>query len=83
MGPKKDVQYQGKQVTGQAVEFDAKAESWNQYVLEDGSILKLKIVLLDVVRLDTYNEIGDPIYQFSAQQLVVAQVPPNLKKRDQ
>lgn len=81
MGPKKTFEYQGRKVQGQSVDFTAKSENWQQYELEDGSQLKMKIVLLDVVRLDEYNENGDPVYQFSAQQLIGIQVPDEFKKK--
>ncbi|MGO9230157.1 MAG: hypothetical protein ACLQKA_13250 [Bryobacteraceae bacterium] len=81
MGPKKTFEHQGRKVQGQSVEFTAKSENWQQYELEDGSQLKVKIVLLDVVRLDEYSDNGDPVYQLAAQQLIGIQVPDELKKK--
>lgn len=83
MGPKKTFEYQGRKVQGQSVEFTARSENWQQYELEDGSQLKVKIVLLDVVRLDEYGDNGDPVYQFTAQQLIGIQAPDALKKKAQ
>jgi hypothetical protein len=40
-----------------------------------------EIILLDVVRLDEYNDNGDPVYQFSAQYLTATQTPEELKKK--
>jgi len=33
--------------------------------------------------LDEYNSVGEPLYQFRAQQLVNVEVPDNLKKKVQ
>ncbi len=64
------------------LEFDTKSEAWNQYTLEDGTSLKMKLVLLEVVRLlDEYSPSGDPIYTFSAQQIVGVVAPSGLKKK--
>ena len=47
MGPKKTVEHEGKKVTGQPLEFEAQSEAWNHYTLADGSVLKMKVVLVD------------------------------------
>ncbi len=83
VGPEKTVEFQGKQVKARSIDFESKGENWNQYTLEDGTVLKMKVVLLDVMRLDTYNDAGDPVYQFSAQQITAVQAPDNLKRKAQ
>lgn len=81
MGPVKKYQLKGREVLGQAVDFEAKGEAWSSYALEDGTVLKIKTVLLDVVRLEEYNENGDPVYQCTAHQIVGVVVPDELKRR--
>ncbi len=83
MGPIKQVEYQGKKVQGRSVEFEAKGEHWNHYSLEDGSTLKLKVVLLDVVRLEGVYNNGNPVYQFAAQQIIGIDAPEELKEKTQ
>jgi hypothetical protein len=69
-------------VSGASLGFDAKAENWQQYQLDDGSVLKIKLVLLDVIKLDgEFNDNGDPVYQFAAQQIVTVVVPDELKRK--
>jgi hypothetical protein len=76
------IEYQGRKVEGELVDFEAGTESWNQYTLHDGSSLKIKTVLLEVVRLvNEFGPSGDPIYVFSAQQIVGTTVPDTLKKK--
>jgi hypothetical protein len=83
LGPQKTYPFQGRQVKGQSVEFEAKSEPWNQYSLADGTQLKAKMVLLDVVRLEEYNDKGDPVYQFSLQQIIGTEIPEELKRKKQ
>jgi len=82
VGPKKQYSYEGKQVLGQQIDVESSSESWNTYKLEDGTVLKMKVVLLDVVRLDNeYDKAGNPVYQFSAHQIVGITPPDELKKK--
>lgn len=58
---------------GDAVELDYEVvrEDWNEYELEDGTRLKVKIVLQKVLRSDdAHTAMGEPIYQFSSQNAV-------------
>lgn len=81
MGPKKQYAYKEKQVMGQQIDVQTSSESWNTYKLEDGTVLKMKIVLLDVVRLDEHDLNGNPLYQFAAHQIVSITPPDELKKK--
>ena len=85
MSVNKIVDFQGRKVTAKSLDFNAKSENWQQYELEDGSIVKLKVVLLDVLRLEgEYNDAtNEPIYQVMAQQLVTVVVPDALKRKAQ
>ncbi len=83
MDEKKTFQYEGRSVSGEGVDFESKGEHWNHYDLADGSTVKVKLVLLDAIRLDEFNEAGDPIYQFASQQIIGVQAAPNLRKRTQ
>jgi hypothetical protein len=81
LGPRKSYNFQNRQVFGQSVDFESKGEPWALYALEDGTTVKVKVVLLDVVRLEEYADSGEPIYQFSAQQIIAVQAPDELKKK--
>ncbi len=80
--PKRTVTYQGKDVQAEEVEFETEHEGFNSYILGDGTRLKLKTVVLEIVRMDNeFNSAGEPIYLVKAQQAVTAIVPDSLKKR--
>ncbi len=81
MEPKRIVEYQGRNVEGQPVSFATTREDWNEYAFEDGSVLRMKTILLEVVRLDEYSDDGDPIYQFKAHQIMGIRAADALKKK--
>ncbi|MFC7230693.1 hypothetical protein ACFQMM_03490 [Saliphagus sp. GCM10025308] len=62
------------------VDFDTVSEEWNEYELEDGTSLKVKLVLQKVMRAeDKYTPAGEPIYQISSQNVVrTSDVPDEL-----
>jgi hypothetical protein len=79
--PKRTVQFQGTEVQGEGVEFETEREAFNSYLLQDGTTLKLKSVVIEIVRLDQFNRAGDPVYVIRSQNIVAAVVPENLKKK--
>lgn len=48
------------------IEFATEREGWNVYRLEDGTILKIRLVLADV-KCDGNNPDGSPKYQLTWQ----------------
>jgi hypothetical protein len=60
----------------------AAKDGWSEYTLTDGSVIRLKAMLVDAKRaVDQYGDDGNPTYVF---QFVVANqviAPDNLKKQ--
>jgi hypothetical protein len=82
MPSKKTYHVNGKDFTGENVGVESSNEPWAQYELSDGTTVKVKMVMLEAIRLDTYNEMtGDPIYQFQFQQIVGIFPPEALKRK--
>ena len=75
------VTYQGRQVNGNELEFKPTSDAWATFTLEDGTELRVKLVVFEVVRLEEYSETGEPIYIFKGQQVVATKVPDELKKK--
>jgi hypothetical protein len=71
----------GQQVPGEEVDFEPERESFNSYILHDGTKLKLKAVVGRIIRLDAYKPDGEPIYMVNASNVVVADVPEGLKQK--
>jgi hypothetical protein len=68
---------------GEEVDFDVIGEDWNTYQLKDGTVLKVKLVLAGVVRLNNkYDPLGNPVYMIKSTNVVrVMDVPGELKRK--
>jgi len=75
------VPIRGKMVEGVDVRYEQVKEDWNEYKLEDGTILKIKTVLSRVVRTEEYDQNGEPIYFFNTSTVGATIVPDELKKK--
>jgi hypothetical protein len=83
LSPQNKYPYLGKLYPGKTVDFESTSEPFSQYTLADGTTVKVKMVLLDAVRLDTFDEHGNPVYQFQFQQILGVVPPDSLKKKTQ
>lgn len=55
------------------LDFEAPEEDWRHYELEDGTELKVKTVVNKIYRFENvYNDVGNPIYEISTQNIVRA-----------
>lgn len=72
----------GQKVTGEEVEFETEKEHFNVYILHDGTTLKVKHVVAQIVRLDAYGPDGNPMYMVNGGMVISADVPDQLKKRN-
>ena len=65
------VPYQGKQVDGTPVDFLTRKEDFGEYQLADGKILRIKMVVTRIIRLDGETAPdGTPIYLIQSQNVV-------------
>lgn len=75
------VEFQGTPHEAVPVEANQSNEHWNQYLLDDGTVLKLKTVVPAIFRLvDAYTSDGDPVYVVKSGNIVTAVCPEKLKK---
>jgi hypothetical protein len=78
---RKQYNFNGQQVWGEEIEFETEREGWNIYILHDGTKLKMKSIVSQVVRLESlYGADGQPIYLVQASNIVNTDAPENLKK---
>jgi hypothetical protein len=78
---KRKVNFQGQEVWGEEIEFETEREGFNTYILHDGTKLKMKSVVSEILRLDLNKPDGEPIYLINATNVVSAIVPENLKRK--
>jgi len=51
------------------IEFKAIQEIWNEYAVQSGLILKVKLVVSAVVRTSKFNQFGEPVYIVSSESV--------------
>jgi hypothetical protein len=68
------VMYQGREVEGKPIDFLTRQEDFNEYQLTDGKILKIKMVVTRIIKLEGEKAPdGTPVY-FIQNQNVVAPI---------
>ncbi len=76
------ISYQGRTVEATPIDFQAQGEHWNQYLLTDGSVIKMKLVLTEIVRVDgEYDAEGNPIYIVKSTNILSVSAPEDLKRQ--
>ena len=76
------INWRGKSVEATPVKFRNVREEWNEYDLEDGSAIRMKTIVSDVVRVpDEYDQENNPVYVVRSTNMVVVNSPDHLKKK--
>ncbi|MEM3056659.1 MAG: hypothetical protein QW639_05460 [Candidatus Bathyarchaeia archaeon] len=63
------------------LEFETNREVWNEYELEDGSILRVKLVVSAVQKTSVFTQDGDPLYNVQSSAVMGVIVPPELRRK--
>jgi hypothetical protein len=72
-----------KTVQGTLVDFDTIREEYNTYKLSDGATVRMKTVVTSIIRTQEFNPDGEPVYIVNSQNVLVADVPDELKRSEQ
>jgi len=77
------IKYKDKKVEAEFIDFKPSKEEWNTYELEDGTKLRVKLVMVSVYRLkDEYiPETEEPIYVIKSENVLSAKIPEELLKK--
>ncbi len=76
-----EVDFEGKRVPADQLNFTSNAEPWTEYELEDGTVIRIKSVLAQVFRVvDQYLPNGEPVYVMQIGNLPVVTIPSELKR---
>ena len=79
--PKRRIPFQGKEVEATPVSANTSNEYWNQYLLEDGSIIRAKLVATEFLRIDgEYDAEGNPVYVIRSTNIVACEAPEELRR---
>jgi len=74
------INFGGRNVEATEVGFKSLKEEWNEYQAEDGSVLRLKVVVSEIYRLDEYDSDDKPIYVIKSSNVLSSSVPEHLKR---
>ncbi|MDD3274996.1 MAG: hypothetical protein PHQ84_04460 [Candidatus Omnitrophica bacterium] len=82
MANKMKVNFGGEEVEAFPVEINQSNEHWNQYLLDDGTVVKMKLVATKVMRVDNkFDMEGNPLYIIQSTNITSVSAPDNLKKK--
>jgi len=82
MAERRKFTIQGKEVWGEEVEFEPEREGRSEYILHDGTRLKMRTIVNEIYRLDEYKPDGEPIYLVNSTHIITPVVPEHLKRRE-
>jgi hypothetical protein len=81
MKEKKQIAWDGREVEATEHLFRAAGEFWNDYLVDDGSVLRLKIVMTEVNRLEgEYDDDGQPVYAIKSVNAMRVSAPKHLRR---
>jgi hypothetical protein len=82
MARKRTVQWQGREVEATVMPFQTGGEHFNEYLVEDGTVIKLKLVVTEILRLDDeYDAEGNPIYLVASANVPFVSAPDELRRK--
>jgi hypothetical protein len=71
----------GTTVEATIVPFRGDVEHWNEYLLDDGTVVRMKAVVTEVLRIDgRYDREGNPVYAVNSTNITHISAPEHLKK---
>lgn len=72
----------GTEAEAEVVGFRANNENWNDYLLDDGTVLRMKLVVTEVMRVaGQYDQAGNPAYIVNSTNVITVDAPEDLIKR--
>jgi hypothetical protein len=75
------VPFQGKTVDGLDMDFKSIKEDWNEYQINDGTIVRMKVVVVNIAKVtDKYDNEGNPVYIVKTSNVLAISAPEKLKK---
>lgn len=82
MSEKIKLNFGSEMVDATPVEINQANEYFNQYFLDDGTVLKMKLVATKVFRIDgRYDQEGNPVYFVQSTNVLSVNSPQELKKK--
>ena len=81
-GKKKVKLPDGQEVDATVLSFQAGGEHWNEYLVDDGTVIRVKLVATEVLRLDgQYDAQDNPVYLLQSTNVMAVSSPDKLKRK--
>jgi hypothetical protein len=81
-GRRKTVRLGNQEFEGEVVPFRGDVEHWNEYLLDDGTVVRMKAVAMEMVRVDgQYDAEGNPLYIINSTNVTHVSAPDELRRR--
>jgi len=82
MAGKVKINFGSEIVEAMPVDVNQANEYFNQYILEDGTVLKMKPVTTKIFRIDDrYDAEGNPVYFVQSTNVLSVDSPQSLKRK--
>jgi hypothetical protein len=74
---------EGEEHEAEPIGFRTSGEHFNEYLLDDGSVLRIKLVLTEVLRMKgVYDRYGNPAYLVRHSEVIAVDAPEHLMEGD-
>ena len=62
--------------------FRSAIENWNEYLIDDGTVVRMKLVVTEIVRVDgEYDKDGNPTYLIRSTAVPAISAPDDLRRK--
>jgi hypothetical protein len=74
--------YMGKMIDAEEMTVERSHEEWSSYILDDGTVIRMKTVVLRVGRIpDAYDDEGNQIFVVKSNNLMVVDSPQERRRQ--
>jgi hypothetical protein len=78
---KKRIQVGDEAVDVTELGYRTMGEPWNEYLADDGSVIRVKLIVTEVLRVDDkYDEQGNPVYMVRSSNVMSTSSPEELRR---
>lgn len=71
----------GREVEATVRTFRTESEHFNEYLVDDNTVIKLKVVVTEILRAEgEYADDGNPAYLVRTQNVVAVDAPDEIRK---
>lgn len=72
----------GREVGALELGFQTSGEHWNEYLLDDGSVVRIKLIMTSVARVEgEFDPSGAPVYVAQSTNVMSVSPPDELRKK--